>query len=78
MGIHEFTRLTTTWIWEKPSPSSLKYYLLLAMGAAPNIILSRDSKIESLKIVETKTFGTLEAHNFLCRPPIEVRSKAKL
>ncbi len=32
----------------------------------------------SSKILEIGTLMTLEAHNFLCRPPIGVRSKEKL
>ncbi len=33
---------------------------------------------ESLEILEIGTPATLEAHNVLCKPSIEVRSKAKL
>jgi len=32
----------------------------------------------SLEIPEIGTLATLEAHNFVCRPLIEVRSRAKL
>jgi len=39
-------------------------------GQNPNVILSQTPKIG--------TFVILEAYNFVCRPPIEVRFKAKL
>ncbi len=45
----------------------------------PNIwVLSQDSQVGSPEILEIGTFTTLEAHNFLCIPLIEVRFKAKL
>jgi hypothetical protein len=47
-------------------------------GLHPNVILFRDSQAESPKIPKIGTFATLEAHNFLCRPLIEVRFKEKL
>ncbi len=48
------------------------------LGLHPNVILSRDTQVESFKISKFGTFGTLEGHNFLCRSSIEVRSQAKL
>jgi hypothetical protein len=51
----------------------LYYSLWLAMGA--NIQMSFCPNVEILKI---GTPSTLEGHNFLCRPLIEFRSKAKL
>ncbi len=61
----------------------LQYFLCLFTGCAPKChfllgLPSWDSRVESPKIFEIGTFATLEAHNFLCRPPIEVRSKTKL
>jgi len=47
-------------------------------ACTPNVILSQDSQIGNPKILEIAIFGTLEANNFLCRPPIEVRSEVKL
>jgi len=47
-------------------------------GLHPNVILSWDSQLWSPEIPEIVTFTTLEAHNFLCKPLIEVRSKIKL
>jgi len=44
----------------------------------PNVILSWDFQAGSPEIYKMGTFATLEAHNVLWRPPIEVRSKAKL
>jgi hypothetical protein len=39
---------------------------------------SWDSQVQSLEILEIRALGTLEAHNFLCKPLIKVKSKAKL
>ncbi len=47
-------------------------------GRHPNVILSWDSQVKSLEILEIEILITLEAHNFLCKPPIEMRSKEKL
>jgi len=44
----------------------------------PNVILSPDSQIATLEIFKMGIPATLEAHNFLCKPHIEVISKAKL
>ncbi len=44
----------------------------------PYVILSRDYQVGSSEIPQIKTFGILEACNFLCNPSIEVRSKSKL
>jgi len=43
-----------------------------------NVILFRNSKVMSSEIFEIRTLATLEAHNFLCKPSIEVRLKTKL
>jgi len=56
----------------------LIYFLWLIMGLHPNVILSCDSQVGSPEIFKIETFNILKGHNFLCRPPIEVRSKAKL
>ncbi len=37
-----------------------------------------DTQVGNLEIPEIWTFVTLEGHNFLCRPSIEVKCKAKL
>jgi hypothetical protein len=47
-------------------------------GQHPNVVLFRDSQVGSPEIPKIRTFAILEAHNFFCRPLIEVRSKAKL
>jgi len=36
-----------------------------------------DANVIFLKILEIRTLATLEAHNFLCTPPIEARSQEK-
>jgi hypothetical protein len=47
------------------------------LGLYSNVILSPNSQVESLEIFEIGTPTTLEAHNFVYKPPTEVRSKAK-
>jgi hypothetical protein len=42
-------------------------------GLHPNVILSHDSQVGNLEILEIRTPATLKAHNFLCRPTIEAR-----
>jgi hypothetical protein len=42
----------------------------------PNVILSRDSQVRSLEVLEIGTLATLKAHNFVCKLLIKVRSKA--
>ncbi len=44
----------------------------------PNVILSLDSQVGVSKFSKLGTLTTLGAHNFVCRPLIEMRSKAKL
>jgi hypothetical protein len=39
---------------------------------------SSNSQVENQEIPKIGTPDILEAHNFLCRPPIEVRFKTKL
>jgi hypothetical protein len=45
---HRLTRFTTTWTWGKPPPFPLYYFLCLAIGPAPNVILSRDFQVGHL------------------------------
>ncbi len=47
-------------------------------GMHPNVILYRDSQVGRPEILEIRTPTTLEAHNLLCKPSIEVRFKTKL
>jgi hypothetical protein len=56
------------------------YSILYAwpQGQHPNVILSQDSQVGSPEILEIGIFAILNANNFLCRPLIEVMSKAKL
>jgi hypothetical protein len=48
------------------------------MGITPKCHFSHDSQVGSPEILETETFAMLEAHNFLSKILIEVRSKSKL
>jgi hypothetical protein len=78
MGKHGFTRLTTARTWGKPPPSPLQYFFCLATGPAPKCHLVLGLPSGSLEIPKIKTPLTLEAHNFVCKPLIEVRFEAKL
>jgi hypothetical protein len=53
-------------------------FLIGHKGPHPNVILSRDSQVESLKVFKIGIPSTLERHNFLCRPSTEMRSEEKL
>jgi hypothetical protein len=53
-------------------------FSVISHGAAPKRQFSWDSQVKSLEIPKIKTPATLDTHNFLCRPPIELRSKTKL
>ncbi len=49
------------------------------MGVTPKChFLGTPKSLGSPKIPKIKTLNTLEAHNVLCKPLIEVRSKEKL
>jgi hypothetical protein len=56
------------------------YNILCAwpQGLHQNVILSRDFQVGNPEILEIETFATLEAHNFLCKSPIEMWFKTKL
>ncbi len=53
------------------------YSILCAwpLGLHPNVILFRNSQVGNPKKFGIEIFATLEAHNFVCKPPIEVRLK---
>ncbi len=77
-GKHELTRLTTAQTWGKPPPFPLKYILCMAMGLAPKCHFVPGLSFGGPKNHTVGTLTTLGAHNFAHRPPIEMRSKAKL
>ncbi len=62
----------------KQPPSPLQYSLCPTMG--PTLQCHFVSRLSSWspKILEIRTLVILEAHNFLCKVSIEVRSKAQL
>ncbi len=45
------------------------------MGVTLKCHFSWDSQVKSIEIFEIGTFVILKSHNFLCKPPIEVRVK---
>jgi hypothetical protein len=58
--------------------SPLKYTLCMATWPAPKCHFVQGLPSGSPEIPKTRTLGTLEAHNVVCTPSIEVRSKVKL
>jgi len=66
------------WTWGKPPPSPLYYIFGLATGLAPKWHFVSGFPSGSLEIFEIEILATLKAHNFVCRPSIEVRFKEKL
>ncbi len=79
-GEQRLTRLTTAQTWGKPSPSPLQYTLCLTtgVGLAPKCHFVQGLPSGSFKIPKVVFLATLGAHNFVCKPPIGMRSKAKL
>jgi hypothetical protein len=77
-GKHRLIILTTTWTWGKPPPSPLHYSLCLAMGPTPKCHFVPGLPSGSPEIPKIGTLATLDAHNFVWKPSIEVRSKTKL
>jgi hypothetical protein len=73
-----FIRFTTAQTWGKPPPSPLYYILYLSMGATSKWHFVPGLPSGSLEISKLGTSVTLGAHNFLCRPPIDIRSEEKL
>ncbi len=81
IGKHKFTKLTrliTDWTWGKPPPSPLQYTLCLATGPTPKCHFVPRLPSGSSEIPKIGTRTTLEAHNIVCKPPIEVTFKSKL
>jgi hypothetical protein len=74
----EFIRLTTAQTWGKPPPSPLYYTLCLSTRSTSKWHFVAGLPNGSPEIPKVGTFATLGAHNFMCKPPIAMRSKAKL
>jgi hypothetical protein len=77
-GKFRLTKFTMARTWGKPPPSPLQYTLWLAMGLASKWHLSRDSQVGVPKNPKVKIIASLGAHNFVYRPPIEMRFETKL
>ncbi len=71
-------KLTMAWTWGKPPPSPLQYSLHLSTRATSKWHFVLRLPSGSPKIPTTGIPATLGAHNFVCRPLIAMRSKAKL
>jgi len=78
MNKHKLTRLTTTQTWGKPPLSPLLYTLCLTIELTPKCHFVLGLSNGSPEIPKVGTPITLEAHNFVCNPLIEMRSQTKL
>jgi hypothetical protein len=76
MGRFRLTRLTTTRTWGKPPPSPLWYTMYLSTRPTSKWHFVSRLPNRSPKIAKVGTPTTLGSHNFVCRPLIEMRSKA--
>jgi hypothetical protein len=74
MGKHGFIKLITDPDLREAITFSLIMYSMFGHGTNTQMSFY----LGSPEIPKIGTPMTLEAHNFVCRPPIEVRSKAKL
>ncbi len=77
-GKFRFIRLTTARTWGKPPPSPLHYILCMAIGLTPKCHFVPRLPSGNLEIPTTGTPTTLGAHNFACKPPIKMKSEAKV
>ncbi len=67
----------------KPPPSPLQYTLCLAIGLALKChfvprLPSGSPKIPIVRSTQVAGVPTLGAHNFVCKPPIKIRSEENL
>jgi hypothetical protein len=53
-------------------------FYVIAHGVTPKCHFSRDFQVKSLEIFEIWTSIILDAHNFFCKPSIEMMFEAKL
>ncbi len=74
MGKHRFIKLTMAWTWGEATTFPLIVYSVLGHGTSTQMSFC----LGSLEIPKVGTPATLGAYNFECRPPIEIRFKAKL
>ncbi len=77
MGKHGFTKLTTTQTQGKPPPSPLQYTMCLTTRPTPKCHFVSGLPSGSPEIPKVGTSMTLGAHNFVCKPPIEMKSKTQ-
>jgi hypothetical protein len=54
------------------------YFVPLHKAHIQMALFSQDSQMGVSKFPKVGTLVTLGPHNFVCRPPIEIKSKAKL
>ncbi len=77
-GQFRLTRLTTAWTWGKPPLSPLQYTLRLSMKPTSKWHFVPGFPSGSPETAKIGTHVALGAHNFACRPWIEMRAKEKL
>ncbi len=71
-------RFATARTWGKPPPSPLQYTLCLSTRPTSKWLFVLGLPSGSLEITKVGTSKTLGPHNFVCRPPIEMRHETKL
>jgi hypothetical protein len=77
MGKHGLTKLTMARTWGNHHLPLYSIICAWPWSQHPNVILPRDSQVGNPKILNWDS-RNLEAHNFVCKPLIEVMFKAKL
>ncbi len=77
-GKFRLTRFTTARTWGKPPPSPFQYILCLSARATSKWHFVLGFPSGSPEILKVGTLATLGAHNFLCKPPTDMRFRAKL
>jgi len=78
MGKLGFIKLTMAQTWGKPPPSPLYHTLCLSTRPTSKWLFVPGLLSGSPEIAKIGSPTTLGPHNFVCRPPIEMRSKTKL
>jgi hypothetical protein len=78
MRKHRLTTLTTPETWGKHHLPPYSIFCAWPDGQHTNVILYHGSQVGVLKFSKIGSPAPLEAHNFVCRLSIELKSKAKL
>jgi len=75
---HGLTRFTTTQTWGEASTFPLIVYFMPGHGTSTKCHFVLGLPSGNPKIPTTRISAILGAHNFVCKPSIEMKSEAKL